>query len=171
MPSARSFGMESVYDTILERFNRVFHESGLIQRVSVNHHLHVQFIRHAETAVDSCRRGAPVFMELKGASSGMNLLFKRRGETAVAFPRESQIHRPFVGRLYHFPDVPWTGRAGRRIRACRGSRSSAQHRCDAGGESFVDLLGTDEVYVAIEAAGGHNFSFTGDYFGRSANGN
>ena len=44
--SARTFGVEGVDRTALHGGNGVFHEPGLVQSVSVDHHLHVHCIRH-----------------------------------------------------------------------------------------------------------------------------
>ena len=44
MPAAGTFGMEGVDRAALERRYGVLHKAGFIQRVGVDHHLHVETI-------------------------------------------------------------------------------------------------------------------------------
>src|SRR5258706_481883 len=43
--------------------------------------------------------------------------------------------------------------------------AAAEHRGDAGIERLVDLLRADEVYMAVDAAGGQDLAFAGDRLG------
>src|ERR1019366_2657524 len=60
------------------------------------------------------------------------------------------------------------GRAGRRVRSGRRSGAAAKHGGDAGHQRLVHLLRADEMDMAVEAAGGEDFSLSRDDLGAGA---
>ncbi len=74
MTAARAFGMEGMNGTIANRRQRIFHETGFIERVAVECHLDVHLVGHGQRAVDSGRCGAPVFVDLQANGTGRDLL-------------------------------------------------------------------------------------------------
>src|SRR5262245_26355307 len=68
-------------------------------------------------------------------------------------------------------DMPWSRGAGRGVGARRGARAPTDHRGDARHERLLDLLRTDEMDVAVDAAGGDDHALAGDHLGAGADGN
>ena len=139
-----------------------------VQRVGVDHHLHVVFFRHRQAAVDRRRRGAPILVQLERTGAGLDHFFERRGPRGVALAGKAEIDRKRIGGLDHAADMPRSGRAGGGVGAGRRSRAAAEHGGDAGHQRLVHLLRADEMDVAVEAAGGEDFSFAGDDLGAGA---
>ena len=139
-----------------------------VERVGVDHHLHVVIVGDRETAIDRRRCRAPVFVQLQRAGAGLDHFGKRRRSRGVAFAGEAEIDGEFIGRLDHAGDVKRAGRACGGEGAVRRSGAAAEHRCDARHQRFLDLLRTDEMNVRIEAAGREDFAFAGDNFGARA---
>ena len=136
-----------------------------VERVGVDHHLHVVVVGDGETAIDRRRRRAPVLVQLERTGAGLDHLLQRRRARGVALAGEAEIDGKVVGRLDHAGEVPRPRRAGGGERAVRRAGAAAEHRGDAGHQRLVDLLRTDEMNVGVEAAGSENFSFAGDHFG------
>ena len=136
-----------------------------VERVGVDHHLHVVIVGDAEAAVDRRRRRAPVLVQFERAGAGLDLLDERGGLGGVALAGEAEVHRVRVRRLDHALDVPGAGRAGGGEGAGRGPGAAAQHRGDAGHQRLLDLLRADEMDVRVEAAGGEDLAFARDHFG------
>lgn len=65
MAATCAFGMESMNGAIADRCQRILNKTGLIERVAVQRYLNVHFVGHGQRAVDSGRRGAPVFVDLQ----------------------------------------------------------------------------------------------------------
>ena len=140
----------------------------LVERVGVDHHLHVVIVGDGKTAVDRRRRRAPVLMQLQRAGAGLDLFDQRRGLGGVALASEAEVHRKGVGRLDHARDMPGARGAGGRESAGRGAGAAAEHRGDAAHQGFVDLLRADEMDVRVEAAGGENLALARDHLGARA---
>ena len=136
-----------------------------VERVGMDHHLHVVIVGDAEAAIDRRRRRAPVLVQFERAGAGLDLLDQRGGLGRVALAGEAEVHRIFVGRLDHARDMPGAGRAGGGEGAGRGPGAAAQHRGDAGHQRLLDLLRADEMDVDVEAAGGEDLALARDHFG------
>ncbi len=139
-----------------------------VQRVGVDHHLHVVFFGDRQAAIDRRRRRAPVLVQLERTGAGLDHFLQRGGARGVAFAGEAEIDRERVGRLDHAAEMPRPRRAGGGVGAGRGSGAAAEHRGDAGHQRLVHLLRADEMDVGVEAAGGENFSFARDDLGAGA---
>jgi hypothetical protein len=63
----------------LERRDGVLDEPALVQRVGVDHHLHVEIVGDRQTIVDRGRRGAPVLVQLHRAGASLDHFLERRG--------------------------------------------------------------------------------------------
>ena len=63
MTAARPFGMKGMDGPALHRGNSVFNKATFVQRISVDHHLDIHLICHAETVMNRRRCRAPVFMQ------------------------------------------------------------------------------------------------------------
>src|SRR6185436_7479455 len=64
VPAAGALGVEGVDGAALEGGDGVLHEARLVERVGVDHDLHVVVVAHGEGAVDDGGRGAPVLVQL-----------------------------------------------------------------------------------------------------------
>jgi len=160
--------MSGVNGAALERLDRIFHKPGFVERVGVDHHLHVVIVGNRQAAVDGCRRRPPVLMQFQRAGAGFHLLDQRRRLRGVALAGKAQIHREIVGRLDHPRDVPGAGRAGGGERAGRRSGAAAEHGSDARHQRLFDLLRGDEMDMGVETAGGEDLSFARDDLGARA---
>ena len=146
----------------------VLDEAGFVQRVGMQHHLDIVIVGHRQAIVDRGRRGAPVLMQLQRAGAGLDHLDQRCRARRVALAGNAEIDREGIERLDHPPHVPGAGRAGRGEGAVRRTGAAAKHRGDAAHQRVLDLLRADEMDVAVEAAGGEDFSFARDHVGAGA---
>ena len=140
----------------------------LVQRVGVDHHLHVHRVGDRQAAVDRRRRRAPVLVQLQRAGAGPHHLLERRGPRGVALAGDADVDRHAVDRLQHPADVPRPRRAGGGERAVRRPGAAAEQRRHARVQRVVDLLRADEVDVRVEAAGGEDPPLAGDDLGARA---
>ena len=167
--AAGAFGVEGVDRAALERGDRVLDEAGLVERVGVDHHLHVVVVGDRQAAVDRRRRRAPVLVQLEAAGAGLrSARSARSGRDALPLPRKPRLIGKRVGRLQHAREVPGPGRAGGGVGAGRRAGAAADHRGDARRQRLVDLLRADEVDVAVDAAGGEDHALAGDDLGAGA---
>ncbi len=165
MAAAGALGVEGVDGAALEGGDGVLDEAGFVQRVGVDHHLHVVIVGDRQAAVDGGRRRAPVLVQLQRAGAGQHLLLERRRQRGVALAGEAEVHREAVRRLDHARDMPGARRAGGGVGAGGRAGAAAEHGGDARHQRFVDLLRADEVDVGVEAAGGDDLAFAGDRLG------
>jgi len=169
VPAARAFGVKGVDGAALEGGHRVFDKARLVERVGVDGHLRVGGFGHAQAVVNRCGRGAPVFVQLQANGARIDLFVQRRRQSGIAFAQKTQVHRKGVSRLHHAFDVERAGRAGGGKGAGGRARAAAQHGGHAAGQCLVDLLGGDEMDVAVDAACRHDQAFAADDLGARAN--
>ena len=62
--------MISMNRTSIDSSDRIFHISAFVQRIGVNSHLNVEFIRYSHRSLNSSRSTSPVFMNFKTTSTG-----------------------------------------------------------------------------------------------------
>ena len=165
MAATGAFGMERMDGAALERLHGVLDETGLVERIRMQHHLDVVVVSHRQAGVDRRRRGAPVLVQFQRAGAGLDHLDQCCGARCVALAGNAEIDREGVERLDHPPHVPGAGCAGGREGAVRRTGASAQHRGDATHQRVLDLLRADEMDVAVETAGREYFSFARDDVG------
>ncbi|MNY02071.1 hypothetical protein D3C86_1346280 [compost metagenome] len=161
MAAARTFCMEGMDGATSDGGDSVFHETAFVQRIGVDHHLHVVFIGHRQAIVDGGRRRAPVLMQFQRGSAGKDHLFQRRWQRGIALAGEREIHREGIEALDHALDMPCAG-AGGGERAVRRAGTATEHAGDAAHQRLFDLLRADEVNMRIHAAGGQDLAFTGN---------
>ena len=166
--AAGALGVEGVDGAALEGRDRVLDEARFVQRVGVDHHLHVVVVRDREAVVDGGGRRAPVLVELHRAGAALDLLDEARRRRGIALAGEAEVHREGVGGLDHAGDVPRAGRAGGGEGAGRRSGAAAEHRGHARHQRFLDLLRADEVDVGVEPPGGEDLPLAGDDLGAGA---
>ena len=107
-------------------------------------------------------------MQLEAGGAAADHLLERRGARGVALAGKAEIDGDGFRRLEHAAEMPRPGRAGGGGGAGGGAGAAADQRGDAGGERLVRELRADEVDMAVDAAGGQDFSFAGDDFGSRA---
>ena len=166
--AAGAFGVKGMDGAALEGFDGVLDEARLVERVAVDHHLHVVFVGDRQAAVDGRRRRAPILVQLERAGAGLDHFFERSGARGVALAGEAEIDRQRVGRLDHSREVERPRRAGGRIGAGCRSGAAAEHGGDARHQRFFHLLWADEMDVAIETAGGEDLALARDDLGAGA---
>jgi len=170
MAATGTFGVIGVDGTALERAQGGFDETGLVEGVGVDRHLHVVLVGDAQAIVDARRGGAPVFVQLEADGAGLDLLDQRLRQAGVALAGEADVHRERVGGLKHARQVPRAGGAGGGVGTGRRPGAAADHGGDAAHQRLFDLLWADEVDVRVDAAGSEDHAFTGDHFGAGADG-
>ena len=116
--AAGAFGVEGVDGAALERLDGVLDEAGFVERVGVDHHLHVVVVGDRQAAVDRRRRRAPVLVQLQRAGAGLDHFLERRRPRGIALAGKAEIDRKIVGRLDHAARCA-RGRACRWWRTCR----------------------------------------------------
>src|SRR3546814_2292341 len=80
MAAARALGMEGVDGPPLEGGYGVLDKAAFVERVGVDHHLHVHPVRHRQAAVDGGGRGAPILMQLERGGPGLHHFDDGRSE-------------------------------------------------------------------------------------------
>ena len=140
-------------------------KADFVQRVGVDHHLHVHRVGDRQAAVDGGGGGAPILVQFQRAGAAKHLFLQRGGQGRIALASEGEVHRKSVRRLQHASDMPGAGRAGGGQRAMRRAGAAAQHGREAGMQRVLDLLGADEVDVAVEPTGGQDAALARDGLG------
>jgi hypothetical protein len=107
--AAGAFGVEGVDGAALEGGDGVLDEARLVQRVGVDHHLHVVVVGDAQAVVDRRRRRAPVLVQLQRAGAGLDLLLQRAGSEALPLPAKPR----FIGKASAASIMRRCARAGR----------------------------------------------------------
>ena len=74
VPAPCALGMEGVDRAALHGTDCVFDKAGFVERVRVDHHLHVHRVSNREAAVDGTRRGTPILMQFERTGTGFDLL-------------------------------------------------------------------------------------------------
>ena len=167
MAATGAFGVKRVNGAALERSDGVFHKPALVERIGVDHHLHVEVVRDREAIVDGSRGGAPVLMQLEAGGTGQDHFRQWGRSRGIALAGQRQIHREGIEALDHALDVPGS-RAGRGQRAMRRARAAAEHGGDAAHQGFFDLLGADKVNMGVHAASRQDLAFARNRLGRGA---
>src|SRR5690606_26157145 len=72
-----AFGVEGVNGAALEGGDGVLDEAGFVERVGMDHHLHVVVVGDGEAVVDGSRGGAPVLVQLEAGGAGLDHLHQR----------------------------------------------------------------------------------------------
>ncbi len=137
----------------------------LVERVGVDHHLHVVVVGHRQAAIDRRRCRAPVLVQLERTGAGLDHFLQRLRSRGIALAGKAEIDRKRIRRLDHARKMKRPRRAGGGVGAGGRPGAAAEHGSDAGHQRLVNLLRADEMDVRVEAAGGENFSFAGDHFG------
>ena len=163
--ASRAFRMVGVDGPALERRDRVVHVARLVERVGVDHHLHVLVLGEGEAAVDRRRRRSPVLVELEAHCTGADLLHEARAHRGVALAGEAHVERQVVCGLQHAADVPCARRAGGRVGACRRTGPAAHEGGDAARDRLERLLRRDEMDVRVDSTGGEDEALAGDGLG------
>jgi len=114
--------------------------------------LHVEAIRDGHAGVDGGGRRAPVLVQFQAAGAGPYLFFQGAGQAAVALAEKPRL----IGNASAAATcAPCTRRP-----ACKWwrwfqwpGRCAAEERRQAARQGRLDQLWTDEVDVAVDAAG------------------
>ena len=110
----------------------VLDEAALVQRVGVDHHLHVVLRRRRRGS----SRSRPASCPSPRAASARRrrpstISSSAAGQRGVALAGKADVHREGVDSLDHPRDVPGAGRAGGGERAVRRAGAAAEHGGDA----------------------------------------
>lgn len=152
MSAASTFGVKGVDCSAFHGGDGVFDKAAFVQRIGVDHHLHVHGIGHGQAAINGAGRSAPVFVQLQSTGARVHLFFQSCRKRGITLARNGKVHCEGICGLKHAFDMPWTGRTGGCQRAMRGSRSAAQHGGQPRMKSVIDLLRADEMDVAVKPA-------------------
>mmetsp|Transcript_23960 Transcript_23960/g.43736 ORF Transcript_23960/g.43736 Transcript_23960/m.43736 type:complete len:526 (-) Transcript_23960:708-2285(-) len=152
VPTARPFGVKGVDRAALHGLHRILDKPTFVQRIGVDHHLHIHGIGHGQTAIDGPRRCAPILVQFHGTGPRVHLLLQRGRQRRIALARKGEVHRERISRLQHPPNMPWPGCAGGCQRAVSRASAAAQHGGQARMQCILDLLRADEVDVAVKAS-------------------
>ncbi len=72
--AAGAFGVIGVNRAAFERGNGAFDKAGFVQGVGMNRHLHVVFVRDAQTAINRGGSRAPIFVQLQADGAGLEFV-------------------------------------------------------------------------------------------------
>src|ERR1051326_163334 len=165
MAAARAFGVKGVDVAALEGGDRILDKTALVQRIGVDRDRDVELLGHGETAIDRRRGRSPILVQFEPARAGLDHLDERLRLRSVAFAEEAEIDRNSLGGLQHARELPRPRRAGRRGRPRRRPGAAAEHRRDAAIERLFAQLRTDQMNMAVDAAGRDDLALAGDDLG------
>src|SRR5580704_9494682 len=131
MSATGPFRVKSVNGSTLEGCDSIFDKSTLVQRVSVDKHLHVHVIRDREATIDGGGSRTPVFMKFQAARSSLNLFNQTQRQARIAFAKKTKIHGECIGSLEHPLHMPGSWCTGRGCRPGRRAGPAAHHRGEA----------------------------------------
>src|SRR6056297_1761456 len=94
MATARPLGVKGVDGAPLHGGDGVFDKAAFIERIGMDHHLHVHGIGHRKATVDCTRRRAPILVQLERAGPGSDLFFQGGGQRGVALAAKAR----FIGK-------------------------------------------------------------------------
>src|SRR5205085_5386544 len=106
------FRVESVDRAALEGGHRALEETAFVERACVQRRLHVERVADLETAVDGCRRRAPILVQLETTGAGTDHFFECSRLAGIALAENAEVHREGFERLQHAADVPGAGARG-----------------------------------------------------------
>ncbi len=136
-----------------DRRHRVLVEAGLVERVGVDLHLHVELVAGAQRGVDHRRHRAPVLVDLQADRARAALLQQRRDVIRRALAEEAEVERERLTRLQHPPEVH---RARRGDADRHRPQPAAEHRRDPGGDRLLAQPSRVEVDVHVQRARGRD---------------
>src|ERR1051325_11506685 len=165
MATARAFGVKGVDVAALEGGDRILNKTAFVERIGVDRDRNVELLGDREAAIDRGRGGAPILMQFEPASAGLDHLDERLRLRRVALAEEAKIDRQAFGGLQHAREVPRPRRASRRRGTGRRAGAAAEHRRDAAIQGLFAQLRTDQMNMAIDAAGRDDLALAGDDLG------
>ena len=168
MSAARALGVKGVDGAPFHRRDGVLDKARFIQRVGVDHDLHIHCIGHAQATIDGGGGGPPVLVQFQRAGPRIYHFLKGGRLACVAFACKSEVHREGICGLHHPSKVPWAGGAGGGQCAVCRTGAAAQHCGEARMQRVFDLLGANKVDVAVKPACGQDFPLSCDDFGAGA---
>jgi hypothetical protein len=136
---------------ILKRSNGVLNETGFVQGIGVQGHLHVMLLGYAEGAINGCWCASPVFMKFEAYGAGFDLLAQGVGPGRISLAEKTEINRQAVRRFEHPVNIPWPRRTSRGVGSRCRTRAAADKSCQPGRERFPRELWTYEVHVRVDS--------------------
>ena len=153
MSAACAFGVKRVDRAAFPGRDGVFHEPAFVQRVGVDHHLHVHVVGNRKATVDGCRCRAPVLMQLERAGACLHHLDQPVRPGSIALSGKPKVDWKGFRCLHHALDVPGAGRTCSGVGSGRRSGTAAQHGRNTGIQRIIYLLRTNEMNMRIKTAG------------------
>jgi hypothetical protein len=86
MPAARALRMKGVDGASADRRHRVLDEAGFVQRVGVDHHLHVEVVGDGNAAIDGRGRGPQSSWSFRAQAPASTISTKAPGKEALPLP-------------------------------------------------------------------------------------
>ena len=166
MAAARAFGVKGVDGAALDGGEGVFDKAAFVQRVGVDHHLHVHR-RRPPTGSSRWRRGWCPNLRAVSARRPRRGPFRPapRGGEALPLPDRPKLIGKASSACSIRAMMPRAGGAGGGQRAMRGAGAAAQHGGDAGMQRILDLLGAMKWIWAVKAACGQDLALARDDLG------
>ena len=146
----------------------VLDEAGLVQRVAVQRDLESRTVGDPQAGVDDRRCRTPVLVQLEARGTRRGLSSMASSETVFPLPsRATLIGRPSIASNMR---LRCHGAGGDRggLGALGRTGAAGDPGGDARAERLVDLLGCDQVHVAVDGAGGEDAAVAGDDLGGRA---
>src|SRR5256886_6102208 len=158
MSAPGALGVKGVDGAALEGLDGILDEARLVERVGVDHHLHVVVVGDRKAAVDRRRRGTPVLVQLERTGAALDHLLQRRRARGITLAGEAEIDRQAIGGLDQAPDMPWPRRARGGEGAVRRPGAAAEHGGDACPPRLLPLLRAAIADGGAEAAAGEELA-------------
>ena len=128
----------------------VLEEAGLVQRVGVDLHLHVQLVARVERGVDDRGHRAPVLVDLQADGAGPDLLERRLDRVRRPLPRKPKLSGKPSAACSIRPRFSVPEEQIPTVTGPRPLPSSVVR----GGDRLLAEAGGVEVDVDVDAAGG-----------------
>ena len=171
MATACAFGVKGMDRAAFHGLYGMFDKTRFIERIGVDHHLHIHRIGNPEAAVDGGGGGAPVLVQLQRAGARVHLFLDGSRQRGIPFACKGEVHRKRICGLHHTTKVPGTGGAGGGQGPMRWPGASAQHGGETRMQCILDLLRADIMDVAVKPTRREDAPFARDHLGTGANDN
>ena len=150
--------------TTLEGFQRIFHKSTFIQRVSVDRKRNIVFIRNFKGIINTCVSRTPVLVCLNSCCTSFNLLFNHFSLRTNTFSKETKVSRHIINSLQHTSNMEFTWCTSCCITSVSRTSTTTKEGSNPVIQTKFRKIGRNIVHVKVNTTSSHNQTFSSNGF-------